>query len=127
MPPPPHIKIKGKRSNEGKIQELILPLLQLKSSFPKPDKSTFGTSEKNRFLFDRIYTHVYGKTKFRFKKMYLHELSGSKFHSVTSSNVILYNDVKSSIFIIFLKWIYQVLEMSSSIIGNVLHKTLMII
>ena len=27
------------------------------------------------------------------KKMYLYELSGSKFHSVTSSNVILYNDV----------------------------------
>ena len=24
--------------------------LQLKSLFPKPDKSTFGTSEKNRFL-----------------------------------------------------------------------------
>ena len=31
--------------------------------------------------------------------MYLRELSGSKFHSVTSSNVILYNDVKNSIFI----------------------------
>ena len=31
--------------------------------------------------------------------MYLRELSGSKFHSVTSSNVILYNDVK--------KWIIK--------------------
>ena len=31
--------------------------------------------------------------------MYLRELSGSKFHFVTSSNVILYNDVKNSIFI----------------------------
>ena len=70
----------------------------LKSLFPKPDKSTFGTSEKNRFL-HRIYTHVYGKTKVRLKKNYLRELSGSKFHSVTSSNVILYNDVKNSIFI----------------------------
>ena len=30
--------------------------------------------------------------------MYLRELSGSKFHSVTSSTVILYNDVKNSIF-----------------------------
>ena len=46
-------------------------------------------------FFDRIYTHVYGKTKFRFKKMHLRELSGSKFHYVTSSNVILYNDVKT--------------------------------
>ena len=27
--------------------------------------------------------------------MYLRELSRSKFHSVTSSNVILYNDVKT--------------------------------
>ena len=50
-------------------------------------------------FFDGIYTHVYGKTKFRFKKMYLRELSGSKFHSVTSSNVILYIDVKNSTFI----------------------------
>ena len=33
------------------------------------------------------------------KKIYLRELSESKFHSVTSSNVILYNDVKNSIFI----------------------------
>ena len=39
--------------------------------------------------------------------MYLCELPGSKFLSVTSSNVILYNDDQ--------KWIYQVLEMSSSI------------
>ena len=31
--------------------------------------------------------------------MYLRELSRSKFHSVTSSNVILYNDAKNSIFI----------------------------
>ena len=29
------------------------------------------------------------------KKMYLHELSGSKFHSVIISNVILYNDVNN--------------------------------
>ena len=33
------------------------------------------------------------------EKMYLCELSGSKFHSVISSNVILYNDVKNSVFI----------------------------
>ena len=46
-------------------------------------------------FFDGIYTHVYGKTNFRFKKMHLLELSGSKFHSVTSSHVILYNDVKT--------------------------------
>ena len=44
--------------------------------------------------------------------MYLRELSGSKFHSVTSSNVILYNDVKNSIFIKsgfiwFWKWALQ--------------------
>ena len=31
--------------------------------------------------------------------MYLRELSRSKFHSVTNSNVILYNDAKNSIFI----------------------------
>ena len=42
-------------------------------------------------------------------KMYLCELSGSKFHSITSSNVILYNDVTNSIFtksgfIRFWKW-----------------------
>ena len=36
------------------------------------------------------------------EKKYLCELSGSKFHSVTSSNAILYNDVKNSI-IIFIK------------------------
>ena len=34
-----------------------------------------------------------GKQNLEEKKMYLRELSGSKFHSVTSSNVILYNDV----------------------------------
>ena len=28
----------------------------MKSSFPKPDKSTFGTSEKNRFLWQNLYT-----------------------------------------------------------------------
>ena len=38
------------------------------------------------------------KQNFEGKKMYLRELSGSKFHSVISSNVILYNDVKNSIF-----------------------------
>ena len=65
-------------------------------------------------FFDRIYTHVYGKTKFRLTKMYLRELSGLKFHSVTSSHVILYNDVKNSIF--HQKLIYLVLEMSSSIL-----------
>ena len=45
--------------------------------------------------------------------MYLRELYGSKFHTVTTSNVILYNDVKNSNF--YQKGIYQVLEMSSSI------------
>ena len=39
-----------------------------------------------------------GKQKLDKKIMYLRELSGSKFHSVTSSNIILYNDVKNSIF-----------------------------
>ena len=44
--------------------------------------------------------------------MYLRELSRSKFHSVTSSNVILCNDVKNSIFIKsgfnrFWKWALQ--------------------
>ena len=49
-------------------------------------------------FFDRIYTQVYmGKQNLDLKKMYLRELSGFKFHSVTSSNVILYNDVKNSI------------------------------
>ena len=51
------------------------------------------------------------------KKYYLRELSGSKFHSVTSSNVILHNDVKTQF---HQKWIYLVLELSSSI----LHHTL---
>ena len=40
-----------------------------------------------------------GKQNLDKKKKYLRELSASKFHSVTSSNVILYNDVKNSIFI----------------------------
>ena len=47
--------------------------------------------------------------------MYLRELSRSKFHSVTSSNVILYNDAKNSIFIksgfnTFWKWALQLLQ-----------------
>ena len=29
---------------------------QMKSLFPKPDKSTFGTSEKKRFLWQNLYT-----------------------------------------------------------------------
>ena len=45
-------------------------------------------------FFDRIYTHIYGEKKLG-KKKYLRELSGSKFHSVTCSNVVLYNDVKN--------------------------------
>ena len=40
-----------------------------------------------------------GKQNLEEKKMYLRELSRSKFHPVTSSNVILYNDVKNSVFI----------------------------
>ena len=47
------------------------------------------------------------------EKMYLRKLSGSKFNSVTSSNVILYNDIKNLNF--HQKWIYQVLEINSSI------------
>ena len=48
-------------------------------------------------------------------KQNLCELSGSKFHSVTSSNVILYNDVKNSIFIKsgfiwFWNWALQILK-----------------
>ena len=52
------------------------------------------------------------KTKFRRKKKKnFRELSGSKFHSVTSSSVILYNDVKNSIFT--KSGFYQVLEINS--------------
>ena len=40
-----------------------------------------------------------GKQNLDLKKKYLHELSRSKFHSVTSSNIIMYNDAKNSIFI----------------------------
>ena len=72
---------------------------ELKSLVPKSNKSTFGTSEKNRFLW-RNFIHIsMGKKNLEEKKTYLRELSGSNFHSVTSSNVILYNDVKNSIFI----------------------------
>ena len=46
---------------------------------------------------------------------FLHELSGSKFYSNTSSYVILYNDVKNSIFIKsgfiwFWNWALQLLQ-----------------
>ena len=43
--------------------------------------------------------------------MYLCELSGSKFHSVTSSNVILYmyNDVKNSTFHKKFMWFWNIL------------------
>ena len=51
-----------------------------------------------------------GKQNLDKKEMYLRELSGSKFHSVTSCNVIVYK------LNFHHKWIYQVLEMSSSII-----------
>ena len=51
-----------------------------------------------------------GKQNLDLKKKYLRELSGSKFHSVTSCNVIVYKLNFNH------KWIYQVLEMSSSII-----------
>ena len=61
-------------------------------------------------FFDNIYTHVYGKTKFRRKKCVAWVI-WIKFHSVTSSNVILYNDVKNSIF--HQNLIYQVLEINS--------------
>ena len=44
--------------------------------------------------------------------MYLRALSGSKFHSVTSSNVILYNDVKHSIFIKTSRWCKKALTTS---------------
>ena len=64
-------------------------------------------------FFDRIYTRVYGEAKFRFKKKIICvSYLRSKFHSVTSSNVILYNDAKNSIFIksgfnTFWKWALQ--------------------
>ena len=61
-------------------------------------------------FFDRIYTCLLEKQNLEEKKKYLRELSG--FHSVTSSNVILYNDVKN----FHQKWIYQVLEINSSIL-----------
>ena len=56
-----------------------------------------------------------GKQNLDLRKMYLRELSGAKFHSVTSSNVILYNDVKNSIFtksgfIRFWKWALQLFD-----------------
>ena len=50
-------------------------------------------------FFDGIYTHIYGKTKFRLKKKIICVSYLDLYHSVTSSNVILYNDVKNSIFI----------------------------
>ena len=55
--------------------------------------------------------------------MYLHELSRSKFHSVTSSNVILYNDAKNSIFIksgfnTFWKWALQLMRMRMGPAGD---------
>ena len=53
------------------------------------------TSEKNRFLWQNLYTCLWGIFFFRLKQMYLRELSGLQFHSVTSSHVILYNDVKN--------------------------------
>ena len=85
---------------------------QLKSLFPKRVKSTFGTSEKNMFLWQNLYTCLWENKNLEEKKMYLRELSRSKFHSVTSSNVILYNDAKNSIFIksgfnTFWKWALQ--------------------
>ena len=85
---------------------------ELKSLFPKRVKSTFGTSEKNRFLWQNLYTCLWENKIYIEKKMYLRELSRSKFHSVTSSNVILYNDAKNSIFLksgfsTFWKWALQ--------------------
>ena len=62
--------------------------------------------EKRVSLTEFLHMSIYGKTKFRLKA-YLRELSGSKFHSVTSSNVILYNHVKNSIYFLQ-KWIYLV-------------------
>ena len=59
------------------------------------------------------FIHVsMGKQNLDLTKMYLCELSRSKIHSVTSSNVILYNDVKNWIFITrglnrFWKWALQ--------------------
>ena len=54
--------------------------------------------EKQVSLTECIHMSM-GTQNLDLKKMYLRELSGSKFHFVTSSNVILYNDVKNSIFI----------------------------
>ena len=65
----------------------------MKSLFPKRVKSTFGTSEKKQVSLTEFIHVSMGKQNVDLKKMYLPELSRSKFHSVTSSNVILYNDV----------------------------------
>ena len=70
---------------------------------------------KTGFLWQNLYTCLWEETNFeKKKKRYLRELSRSKFRSVTtcSSNVILYNDVKNSIFIKsgfnrFWKWALQ--------------------
>ena len=68
---------------------------QLKSLFPKRVISTFGPSEKNRFLWQNLYTCLWENKIYKKKKKYLRELSRSKFQSVTSSTVNLYNDVKN--------------------------------
>ena len=90
----------GNRVRREGNTTVIETLFTIEEFSSKIKQIHFVTDEKNRVFFDRIYTYVYGKTKFRFKKkLHLRELSGSKFHFVTSSNVIMYNDVKNSIFI----------------------------
>ena len=69
---------------------------KLKSLFPKWDKSLLVLLRKTGF-FDGIYNTSMGKQDLNQDKMYLCDLSRSKFHSVTSSHVILYNDVKNLI------------------------------
>ena len=71
---------------------------QLKSLFPNVLTPLLVLLRKTGFFTEFIHVSM-GKQNLDLKKMYLRELSRAKFHSVTSSNVILYNDVKNSIFI----------------------------
>ena len=79
------------------VNRPIVPIFlwwQLKSLFPKSDKSTFGTSEKNRFLWRNLWQtfHVYGKTKSFPRKKNLNGLSYLDLN-FTLLLALMYNDV----------------------------------
>ena len=63
----------GSNNFKSCIQDVLMicnisNLVQLKSLVPKSNKSTFGTSEKNRFLWRNLYTCLYGKTNLDLKR-----------------------------------------------------------